>query len=283
MTVPTIFDGITQLLGLRLSNNKLRFFTGLIGGLSLAILIKAIKYYILTWNEKLKRKLKFLEGVRVKVKCENCGKEYILEKGENPEDYQCECGGDLKSLFDIRNRPQPKTNKTSDSGNSFTDWWNNQSTNAKAGIGLGGICCIGIIVILAIFAMGGSDRNTENLTSTNIDTEPQTAQAQATWHSVAKFTGTGDKDTSSFNIKGNKFKVKITATADTNATEYAGIHFFAYPEGETADYDGQGSISNFNQNTMTDEFEVTATPGNYYLKVGSANLANWSIEVFDYY
>jgi len=48
MTVPTIFDGITQLLGLRLSNNKLRFFTGLIGGLSLAILIKAIKYYILT-------------------------------------------------------------------------------------------------------------------------------------------------------------------------------------------------------------------------------------------
>jgi hypothetical protein len=60
--------------------------------------------------------------------------------------------------------------------------------------------------------------------------------------------------------------VKITATADTNATEYAGIHFFAYPEGETADYDGQGSISNFNQNTMTDEFEVTATPEIIILK-----------------
>lgn len=48
MTIPTIFDGLTQLFGLRLSNNKLRFFTGLIGGLGLAILIKTLKYYMLT-------------------------------------------------------------------------------------------------------------------------------------------------------------------------------------------------------------------------------------------
>lgn len=221
----------------------------------------------------------------MKVKCEKCGKEYILEKGENPDDFQCECGGKLKSLFDIRkNRPQPKEQETTDNSNSFTDWWNNQSTNTKTGIGLGGICCIGIIVILAIFAMG-EDKNTENLTTTTTDTDaqPQTTSAQATWHSVATFTGTGNKDTSSFSIKGNKFKVKITATSSTNETEYSSINFFAYPEGETQSYDGQGSIENFSQKTMTDEFEVTTNPGNYYLHVITANLSNWKIEVSDYY
>lgn len=39
-------DGFTQLLGSRESNNTLRFITGLIGGLSLGILIKACKYFI---------------------------------------------------------------------------------------------------------------------------------------------------------------------------------------------------------------------------------------------
>ena len=30
------------------------------------------------------------------VKCLKCGKEYILEKDDNPLNFQCECGGDLK-------------------------------------------------------------------------------------------------------------------------------------------------------------------------------------------
>jgi hypothetical protein len=34
---------------------------------------------------------------------------------------------------------------------------------------------------------------------------------------------------------------------------------------------------------MIDEFEVKSTPGNYYLKVVAANLANWRIEILDYY
>ena len=59
--------------------------------------------------------------------------------------------------------------------------------------------------------------------------------------------------------------------------------FFAYPEGETALYEGDGSIDTFNANTETDEFEVTADPGNYYLSVLSANLESWEVEIFDYY
>ena len=46
MLIPTFIDGITQFLGLRESNNDLRFTTGLIGGIGLAILLKAIKWMI---------------------------------------------------------------------------------------------------------------------------------------------------------------------------------------------------------------------------------------------
>ena len=48
MIIPTFVDGTTQLIGFRESNNSLRFFTGLIGGIGLAILVKAIKMLIVT-------------------------------------------------------------------------------------------------------------------------------------------------------------------------------------------------------------------------------------------
>jgi len=47
MLIPTFLDGYTQLLGLRESNNILRLFTGLIGGVGLAIIFKSIKCMIL--------------------------------------------------------------------------------------------------------------------------------------------------------------------------------------------------------------------------------------------
>ena len=47
MIIPTVLDGITQLIGSRNSNNVLRLITGLIGGVGLAILIKAIKWMIM--------------------------------------------------------------------------------------------------------------------------------------------------------------------------------------------------------------------------------------------
>ena len=46
LLIPTAIDGLTQLFELRESNNTLRFITGILGGLSLGILIKALKYFI---------------------------------------------------------------------------------------------------------------------------------------------------------------------------------------------------------------------------------------------
>jgi hypothetical protein len=74
-----------------------------------------------------------------------------------------------------------------------------------------------------------------------------------------------------------RFKVKITAT--TSSLEFGSIGFFAYPEGDITSYVGQGDMDKFTQRTQTDEFFVTASPGNYYLSVIAANMNNWKIEV----
>lgn len=46
LLIPSAIDGLTQLFEYRESNNILRFITGLMGGLGLGILIKALKYFI---------------------------------------------------------------------------------------------------------------------------------------------------------------------------------------------------------------------------------------------
>jgi uncharacterized membrane protein len=47
MVIPTFLDGFTQFLGSRESSNMLRLLTGLVGGVGLAILVKAIKWMII--------------------------------------------------------------------------------------------------------------------------------------------------------------------------------------------------------------------------------------------
>lgn len=46
LLIPAGIDGTTQFFELRESNNALRLITGLMMGLGLAILVKALKYYI---------------------------------------------------------------------------------------------------------------------------------------------------------------------------------------------------------------------------------------------
>ncbi len=44
LLIPTLIDGLTQLLGYRESNNILRLITGLSGGIGLMILVKTLKF-----------------------------------------------------------------------------------------------------------------------------------------------------------------------------------------------------------------------------------------------
>ena len=197
----------------------------------------------------------------MRKKCPKC------KKGNSNDASFCQnCGEDLS-----------KTSKLSNSGDK--SWWNKQSTGGKAIIGLLGVCIIGLILIMAVVGMFASNPNTQTSVSNSTNNAPSTSTA-ATWHSIANYTGSGDKDTSSFQTKGNKFKVNMNATEDN---QYGYINFFAYLEGQSSGIVGEGFIENFNQTTQGDEFEVTASPGSYYLKISTANLKNYNIEVFDYY
>ncbi|MDO9627308.1 MAG: DUF2085 domain-containing protein [Methanobacteriaceae archaeon] len=44
MIIPTFIDGLTQYLNHRESNNNLRFITGLIGGIGMAIVITSLRF-----------------------------------------------------------------------------------------------------------------------------------------------------------------------------------------------------------------------------------------------
>ena len=46
LLLPAAIDGFTQFFEYRESNNTLRLITGLLGGLGLGILVKALKYFI---------------------------------------------------------------------------------------------------------------------------------------------------------------------------------------------------------------------------------------------
>lgn len=50
LIIPTFIDGLTQLIGFRESNNTLRFFSGLIAGIGLAIFIKYFKIILMGVN-----------------------------------------------------------------------------------------------------------------------------------------------------------------------------------------------------------------------------------------
>ena len=46
LLIPTLIDGTTQFLEIQESNNVRRFLTGILGGLGLGIILKAIKWFI---------------------------------------------------------------------------------------------------------------------------------------------------------------------------------------------------------------------------------------------
>lgn len=145
------------------------------------------------------------------------------------------------------------------------------------------ISILGIIgiLVLVVFASGCTSSNTNSSYSNESSSQSGSNTNSAAWHSVANFTGSGDKNTPSFQTQGKKFKLKISAT--TTSPQYAVMSFFTYPEGETVSYVDHGDLGDFNQTTVSDEFEITADPGNYYIKILAANLKNWKIEVLDYY
>lgn len=97
------------------------------------------------------------------------------------------------------------------------------------------------------------------------------------WHSVTSFTGSGDKTTSSFTIKGNEWRVKYEAKS--SKPEYAFLSVYVYRKGATI------SVSSWDcyQEECSDTQYIYKGNGDYYFKVIAANLDSWELKVEDYY
>jgi hypothetical protein len=140
---------------------------------------------------------------------------------------------------------------------------------------------IGLIAVLClvVLASGCISSNTE---STDSEQSSNSSGSGDNWKSVEKFTGTDDEETNTFKITGDKFKIKVTAAAESPDTnlEYMLFSFMAFPVGEKM-YEEYETM-NFTESPQTKEFVVESGPGEYYLKIWAANLGEWEVEVFDY-
>jgi PBP1b-binding outer membrane lipoprotein LpoB len=97
------------------------------------------------------------------------------------------------------------------------------------------------------------------------------------WHRVTTISGSGDKTTKAFQIKGTEWRVKYKTRS---TSKYPGLSVFVYPKGTTVDF-----VSYFtcDEQRCDDEQYIYAGSGGYYFKVHAANLDSWELEVEDAY
>ena len=103
------------------------------------------------------------------AKCPNCGKQNKVTA------KFCEdCG---TALSDVTAASAPEESKSTSGGSM--GWWSKQSTKGKALIGIVGICCLGLILIVGLGGLMSPDQNSQN-----VSTQSSTATSAATAKTV---------------------------------------------------------------------------------------------------
>ncbi|SCG85525.1 zinc ribbon domain-containing protein [Methanobacterium congolense] len=85
--------------------------------------------------------------------CPNCGTE-----NSDTAVFCQSCGEDMKKVA--------TSTKTASNG-GISGFWNNRGKGGKAAIGIGGICCIGLILIIILGGMFSSDQTTTTDTNSS--------------------------------------------------------------------------------------------------------------------
>ena len=113
--------------------------------------------------------------------------------------------------------------------------------------------------------------------------QKQTGNIEQTWHMVRTFEGKVDETTAPFSVEGDLWR--ITWVAEAEIPEYAFISIWVYPEGETSKtvYTAITYPDEFIQQSTQCSVGYIAGKGNYYLKVMTANLNSWVIQVESYH
>lgn len=127
---------------------------------------------------------------------------------------------------------------------------------------------------------------TQAAPATTTTTQSSSAQPyQPTWHKVAVYTGPGE-DYGSFTIRGNQFKVTLSAVpAVTYTSNYLDVYVY---EGNTVGYDTVGSRTlswgdTENPIKKEDSIVVSQGSGTYTLDILPTDIDNYAVTVWDYY
>ena len=95
------------------------------------------------------------------------------------------------------------------------------------------------------------------------------------WHSVTSFSGSEDKTTSSFTIKGDEWRVEYTTSS---SSDYSYFSLWVYPRGERS-----VGFWSCDKQRCSDTQHIYKGNGDYYLDINAANLDSWKVTVDDYY
>lgn len=147
-------------------------------------------------------------------------------KKENRDSAKfCEsCGTDVSNVVDAH-----KSNGNTSGG--LMDHWNKRSTKGKAGIGIVGLCCLGLILIVVFGGLMSPDKTTSNGTVTQ-----QSAQTSQSTTSQSPITVKNLKVTNA-----GYGEYKVTCSLIPNQDE-------SYLEMATIWYDSSGAV--IEQNTL---------------------------------
>ena len=104
-----------------------------------------------------------------------------------------ECGTEIDVAPNVIN-----SDKTSGSG--ATKWWNKQSKGGKTAIGVVSVCCLGIILIIAIAAMASPD-NTSTTPTNDTTTTPTTTTPTTTDNSTTPTTSSSGSSSSASGVQ----------------------------------------------------------------------------------
>lgn len=143
------------------------------------------------------------------------------------------------------------------------------------------IILVGLLgVVVGMMFLVNQTAPANNTTVVINQTNPQPT-ASAEWRQIDSFSGVGNSFRS-FNIKGNKFKVVMTATPTyNNATNYMTTEVKSgnsILRTATLSWGPKDPIES-KESTL----EVTGSPGTYSVAIYTKDLAGWTITIYDYY
>lgn len=131
--------------------------------------------------------------------CQNCG-----NKNKNVAKFCENCGTSLTN--------------TESTQEGIKDWWDNQSSNSKYGIGLIGFCCLFVIVgLIALGISGMSSSDTASTYSQSImTTVSNNTQSADTTSQPIVLSGKGQEATKTFHLNGGLTRFEMTHNGNSN-------------------------------------------------------------------